>query len=336
MKTQWWMTVALAVGLMNASLADATLYQGQPAEQAGLVLKNWGAGSIEDSTETTFVGSRSLKVITRGLFSGGWVEFQNPVDLRPDIGAPDKVMRFALRFPGTTAGGGATGGGVRGGPGGFGEFGEGPGGAPRGGGGLSGPGAPGAPGGAGSGGGGQTSTPTMREVRIILETTDGKKTEFMLPLQNIRPDDAGWQSVSIPLAGIPNLRETNGQIRRVAIAGDNLGVFYVGEIRVLSEQTPIQGYFVVQNAFGGTFTSRSNSRIVIAGNDELTFIGVSEAGNQPVVFRWSFEDPSLVDGEEQVVRRRFPRRGTYTVYLTIADPYGKREPATARMEIQVN
>ncbi|MFQ3610017.1 MAG: PKD domain-containing protein [Fimbriimonadales bacterium] len=334
MKSHWWMTLGLAVGLISTGLADATLYQGQPAEQAGLTLRNWGAGTIEDSTETTFVGSRSLKVMTRGMFSGGWVEFQNPVDLRADLGATDKVMRFALRFPGTvTGGGGAMGGGPRGGAGDFGEMGSGPRGGPQSGGGLSGPGAPGAPGG---GGGQQTSAPTMSEVRIILQTTDGKKTEFMLPLQNIRPDDAGWQSVSIPLAGIPGLRETNGQIRRIAIAGDSIGVFYVGEIRVLSEQTPIQGYMVVQNAFGGTFTSRSDARIVIAGNDELTFIGVSEAGNQPVVFRWSFEDPNQVDGEGQVVRRRFPRRGTYTVYLTIADPFGKRAPTTTKMEIQVN
>ncbi len=328
MKSHWWMTIGLAVGLLCTGTADAILYQGQPAEQAGLSLRNWGAGSIEDSTETTFVGSRSLKIITRGQFSGGWVEFQNPVDLRPDFGAGDKVMRFALRFPGTVAGRGA-----RGEPSGFGEFGGGPTGGPQAGGGLSGPGAPGAPSG---GGGGQTTSPTMSEVRIILQTTDGKKTEFMLPLQNIRPDDAGWQSVSVPLAGIPGLRETNGQIRRIAIAGDSVGVFYVGEIRVLSEQTPIQGYLVVQNAFGGTFTSRSDTRLVVAGNDELTFIGVSEAGNQPVVFRWSFEDPNQVDGEGQVVRRRFPRRGTYTVHLTIADPYGKRAPATAKIEIQVN
>jgi hypothetical protein len=36
------------------------------------------------------------------------------------------------------------------------------------------------------------------------------------------------------------------------------------------------------------------------------------------------------------VRRRFPKRGNYTVHLTIADPLGVRPPATAKIQIQVN
>ncbi len=123
-----WLT-GLAVGLASAGFADATLYAGQPTENAGITLRSWGAGSIEDSTETTFVGSRSIKVLTRGTLSGGWVVFNTPVDLRADVNAPDKAMRFTLRFAGTS--GGAMGGGAGGpqAPGGLG----GPGGAPRGG-----------------------------------------------------------------------------------------------------------------------------------------------------------------------------------------------------------
>jgi hypothetical protein len=331
-----WLT-GLAVGLAGAGFADATLYAGQPTENAGITLRSWGAGSIEDSTETTFVGSRSLKVLTRGMLSGGWLVFNTPVDLRADLNAPDKAMRFTLRFAGTSGGaaGGAGGpqapGGIggsgapRGGPGFGGE-----GGGPESPGGFGGPGAP-------AGGGAQTTTPTLRELRLIIETSDGKRTETMLPLQNLRTDELGWQSLSAPLRSIAGLRETNGQIAKIGFFGDTTGVFYIGEIRTLSEGGALQGYMAIQNTFGSVFTSRSQERLSIASGDELIFFGVAEGVSAPVEYRWSFgDDPSQVDGTGQVVRRRFPKRGNYTVHLTIADPQGVRPPATARIQIQVN
>lgn len=306
-----WLT-GLAVGLAGAGFADVTLYAGQPTENAGIILRSWGAGSIEDSTETTFVGSRSIKVLTRGMLSGGWVVFNTPVDLRADVNAPDKVMRFTLRFAGT--GGGAAGGGA---------------GGPQAPGGFGGPSAP--------AGGGQTATPTLRELRLIIETSDGKQTETVLPLHNLRTDESGWQSLSVPLRAIPGLRETNGQIAKIGFFGDATGVFYIGEIRTLSEGGPIQGYIAIQNTFGSVFTSRSQERLSIASGDELIFFGVAENVSTPVEYRWSFsDDPSQVDGTGQVVRRRFPKRGNYTVHLTIADPLGVRSPATAKIQIQVN
>ena len=331
-----WLT-GLAVGLAGAGFADATLYAGQPTENAGITLRSWGAGTIEDSTETTFVGSRSLKVLTRGMLSGGWLVFNTPVDLRADLNAPDKAIRFTLRFAGASGGaaGGAGGpqapGGIggsgapRGGPGFGGE-----GGGPEAPGGFGGPGAP-------AGGGAQTTTPTLRELRLIIETSDGKRTETMLPLQNLRTDELGWQSLSAPLRSIAGLRETNGQIAKIGFFGDTTGVFYIGEIRTLSEGGALQGYMAIQNTFGSVFTSRSQERLSIASGDELIFFGVAEGVSAPVEYRWSFgDDPSQVDGTGQVVRRRFPKRGNYTVHLTIADPQGVRPPATARIQIQVN
>ncbi len=330
-----------AVGLMSLAAADVTLYAGQPAEQSGITLRSWGSGSIEDSTETTFVGSRSMKVLTRGMLSGGWIIFDTPRDLRADLNAPDKVIRFTLRFPTTS---GAVGGGGAGGPaapGGQGGL-AGPGGAPRSGPGFGGDlgGGPQAPGGFSGGpaaGGGQTTTPTLRQLRLVFETSDGKRTETLLPLQNLRTDESGWQSVSLPLSAIPELRSTNGQLTKLGLFGDAAGVFYIGEIRTLSETGPLQGYIAVQNAFGSVFTSRSQSQLSIASGDELTFFGVAEGVSIPVEYRWSFgDDPSQVDGVGNVVRRRFPKRGVYTVHLTIVDPYGHRPPATAKIEIRVN
>ncbi|GIV09150.1 MAG: hypothetical protein KatS3mg019_1241 [Fimbriimonadales bacterium] len=325
------LTGILATGLLSVALADATLYAGQPAAEAGLTLRSWGAGTIEDSTETTFVGSRSIKILTRGLLSGGWIVFSSPMDIRADLNAPDKVMRFTLRFAGGGASGGAVGGGGQGAPP--------PPGGPGGFGGPEGPGGLGAPGGprGGSGASTQATVSALRELRLIFETSDGKRTETMLPLQNLRTDESGWQSASMPLRAIEGLRETSGQIAKIGVFGNTTGVFYIGEIRTLSEGGAIQGYMAIQNTFGSVFTSRSQERLSIAGGDELIFFGVTEGVSTPVEYRWSFSgDPSQVDGVGNVVRRRFPRRGNYTVHLTIADPYGIRPPTTAKIEIQVN
>ena len=316
---KWWMIgLTLSTAWLASAYADIVLYRGLPISETGITLRSWGSGSIEETTETVFIGSRSLKLTTRGYFAGGWLEFQSPVDLRADLNAPDKVLRFTLRFPGTAtvaAGGASTG--PRGG--GFGEF-----------------GAPGAP----PGGGTTTQTttqPTAQELRIVLETSDGKRTDFLLPLQGIRPDESGWQSVSMPLNAIPYLKQTNGQIARIGIFSDAATTFYLGEIRTLSEQTPLQGYIYVVNSYGFSFNSRRDSKIVIAANDELTFYGISESGTVPVVFRWSFGgDPNLIDAEGNASRRRFPKKGTVTVILTIADPYGARKPVTAQIEVQAN
>jgi len=330
MMYRWrWIATALAISLagMVGVRADVALYRGLPLEEAGLTLRAWGSGTIEETTETIFVGSRSLKLTTRGYFAGGWLEFKSPIDLRADLNGSDKVLRFTLRFPGTAtvaAGGapsGPRGGGVGAPPGG-----------PRGGG-LGEFGGPGTP-----PSGGTTSTaPTAQELRIVLETTDGKRTEFILPLQGVRPDESGWQSVSMPLNAIPDLKQTNGQIARIGIFSDANATFYIGEIRTLSESTPLQGYIYVVNSYGFSFNSRNDTKVVIAANDELTFYGVSESGTVPVVFRWSFGgDPNVVDAEGNGIRRRFPKKGTFTVILTIADPYGARKPATAKIEVQVN
>jgi hypothetical protein len=37
----------------------------------------------------------------------------------------------------------------------------------------------------------KTTTPALRELRLIIETSDGKRTETMLSLQNLRTDELG-------------------------------------------------------------------------------------------------------------------------------------------------
>lgn len=174
---------------------------------------------------------------------------------------------------------------------------------------------------------------------MILETTDSKRVDFTIPLDFLRgTDTSGWRSIGVALNAIPGLKETNGQIARVGMFGDLPSVFYVGEIRVTSEEGSLKGFIIAASNVGGTFDSRSTEKIVIAANDELILQGMGEGGTTPLVYRWNFGDGKAneVDAEARTIRRRFPKPGLYTVTLTVADAYNLRPPAQVTLTVQVN
>jgi hypothetical protein len=331
------LTCIAASGWMSAS-ADVVIYGGLPAAETQTELRPWGSGKIEEIQEIIFTGSRSLRITTRGAFAGGWLNLSRGADVRSDMNNAAMMLRFTLRLPGITAagggggGGGLTGGGDLGSPGGL---------TPPGGQGGR-PGGFGTPGGLGGGGGSGSGTqnlPPLTSLRIILETTDGKRTEFTLPLEAARTSgDTAWVQAGIPLQAIPGLRETNGQISKVGMFGNTTSLFVVGEIRTTVDQFALNGYMIVTNTTGLMYDSRSNDKIIIAANDELIFYGQGEAGSTHLVYRWNFGDGTSneVDAEAPAIRRRFPKSGNYVVQLTIADPHGIKPPKKASIKVQVN
>lgn len=333
--TQGTISVGIALSLWLPAPADVVIYGGLPVAETQAELRSWGAGKIEETQDLVFTGSRSLRITTRGAFAGGWLAMNRGADVRNDMNNANMLLRFTLRLPSVTVagGGGASGGGLTGG----GDLGS-PGGLTPPGGGR--PGGLGAPGGLGGGGGGSPQNlPPLASLRIMLETTDGKRTEFTLPLETVRAgSDSAWVQVGVPLQAIPGLRETNGQISKIGMFGNTTSLFVVGEIRTTVDQSTLNGYMIVTNTTGLMYDSRSNDKIVIAANDELIFYGQGEGGATPVVYRWNFGDgtSSETDAEAPALRRRFPKAGNYVVTLTIADPYGIKQPKTASIKVQVN
>lgn len=236
--TQGAISICIAVNLFSLASADVIVYGGLPAAETQTELRSWGAGKIEETQDLVFTGSRSLRITTRGAYAGGWLHLSRGADVRSDMNNANMMLRFTLRLPGVTlAGGGGTGGGLTGG----GDFGSSGGLAPPGGQGGR-PGGQGAPGGLGGGSSGSQNLSPLAHLRVVLETTDGKRAEFLLPLDTVRAGaDTAWTQVGVPLQAIPGLKETNGQISKVGMFGNTTSLFVVGEIRTTIDQSAPNG-----------------------------------------------------------------------------------------------
>ncbi len=262
-------------------------------------------------------------------------------------GIPGAGKGGGAGFPGVGGGGGAGAGFPGGGRGGFGGGAGAPGaggqGFPGGGrGGFGGgSGAPGAggqgfPGGGrgGFGGGGfpggggaAASTEGLKTLRVIITTADGKRSEAYIPVDTSSANDRGWKTVSVPLQAISGFDATNKVIKVVGLSGDATSTFYLGDLRVINDSTPIRGEPSIRNAN-------------LALGDSLTLTATGSGGSSILKYTWDFDDTdgstTDVDAEGRSVTHRFRKAGTFKVTLTISDVYGLKAPYSTEVTIKVN
>lgn len=332
MKTFTMLSLLALAGVASAQ----TLYAPQrTVKDQGISIKGWGSGTIAETDEVGKDGPRSLRVSTRNYFQGGILTYASPIDLSKAAGDKNNLLQFSVRVAesGSTSGAGSSGGpgrpggfagaGGPGGPGGVGGQGGGPGGKQGGG-----------PGGAGGGGGAtggsvvasaQLTDVPLRTVRMIVTTSDGKKSEAFLPINGTFAK-TNWVGMAIPLSAINGFDRTNKMVTGLAFSGDATSTFYIGDLKVANDSTPIQGEMNIKDPMN------------LALGDELEFQGYGFAGATPVVFSWDFDasDGIQVDAEGQVVKRKFRKAGTYTVTLTVSDMNHVKTPVMKTVKITVN
>ena len=227
-------------------------------------------------------------------------------------------------FPGGRGPGGGQGGAGFPGGGGF-PGGRGPGGA-GGQGGAGFPGGGGFPGGAGA----ANATPTLNTVRVIITTTDGKKSEAYLPVSTSSGGERGWKTVAIPLQAINGFDRTNKTSKDIAFSGDATTTFYVGDVRVVNDATAITGEIYGRRSYNAAL------------GDKVTFTGRGEGGASVLEYVWDFDDADGIqeDAIGQSVTHQFrhasPAGGKTIVTLTIRDKYGLKPSKTAKVEVVVN
>ncbi|AIE85102.1 PKD domain-containing protein [Fimbriimonas ginsengisoli] len=232
---------------------------------------------------------------------------------------------FPGGFPGGPGGFGGGKGGGGGAPGGFGGGGQG--GAPG--------GFPGAPGqgkggfggfgGAGGLSGGTTSASVLKTLRFVITTSDGKKSEVYAPVNVNATGERGWLTVAVPLQAISGLDRTNKQITAIALAGDATTTFYVGDMRIVNDSTPIRGEI-------------NQGNLNLGAGEEATLTGYGFGGSSILRYTWDFDDSDgiQVDAEGQTVKRKFRKPGTYTITLTVSDFYGLKQPYTTTIKAVIN
>lgn len=190
------------------------------------------------------------------------------------------------------------------------------------------PGMPGMPGMPGYGGRGGYTAPTMttrvmKQMRVVVVTTDGKQYEAVAPFEPPITDQEGWFPIGIALGAFKGL-SPDAKIKEIRVFGDAYGVFYVGEIRVATDHTPITG--------------DAGEEQIVAANDLVRLEARASAGITPLKYSWDFDasDGIQEDAVGKVVTTRYRKPGVYTVTLTVTDVFGLKKPFVATTRITVN
>ncbi len=333
---------------MAAAQGDGAvvLYRaGLELKDQSISLKSWGSGIITETDDTAYEGTKSVRVTTKNHYQGGSMIFGNAANLAAASADKSNLLRITFKTldsatgsTGGPAGGGRGGPGIGGPPPSGGRGGGAAGGLGQGGGEDSPGGAFGGSGGRGGGvpgaGGAQT---TLSSMRVIITTTDGLKSEAVLSVSSAGTD-RGWKQSSIPLSAIKGFDRTNKVVKQVSFAGDTSTAFYVGELRVVSDKTPIRGEPNVR-------TMMTNVGIPVV------FSATGSGGSSSLKYSWDFDDADgiQVDAEGQAVRHKFRqpsmdqrnpaasrKNGEFIVTLTISDAYGVKEPYSTQIKVKVN
>ncbi|MCC7231251.1 MAG: PKD domain-containing protein [Fimbriimonadaceae bacterium] len=334
-----------------ATVAAATVFAQTPVviytpvkviKDQNIGLKSWGSGTASETDELAYEGAHSVRISTRNYFAGGLMQFNSAISLGDRFGDKSNMLRIVYRAADSTTilgggrgPGGGPGGGVAGpGAGGLGGAGGGKaGGGAAGGGGFAGPGqglGGGKGGGQGPGGfggpGGQTAAPQkLQNIRVIVTTTDGKKSEAYIPVATNSSGDKGWRTVAVPLQAISGFDRTNKEVKEIGFAGDVPTTFYIGDLRVLNDTTPISGEPNVRE-------------LNLALGDFVNLSANGYGGSSILKYTWDFDDKDGIqeDSIGQSIKRQFRKPGNYTITLTIVDVFGLKKPYSTTIKAKVN
>ena len=170
----------------------------------------------------------------------------------------------------------------------------------------------------------------LEQIRLLLGATDGKQAEAMLSYADARVGEDDWRILAIPLASIAGLKASNGQLSEIGIFADTPCTLFLGEIRIVRDETPI--------------TIEDMPERTVAVNDEVIFTANASGGVSPLKYEWTYANagefgngkgPLPVDSEGRTVKHRFRKSGDYDVFLVVRDVNGSKKPAVARVKVHV-
>lgn len=324
-------TLTLATILTGSSqVVNMSLYSGAPLGVGGSKVMAWGGGIIAETGDQSIVGNKSLQVKTTSYFSGGIYELGAPANLTQLSTNKENLFQisvFVVRNGAAASGAGSNppigGGGAGSGrpP----EMGGG-----QGGGGMTAGGATPLSGGTPSAGGTTPSaTPStikqMENLRIVIRTSDGKLSEVIIPLMSANGSTGRWRRLGVPMSNIPGFAKSNKEIVSLGFSGDAPATFYLGEARVVTDQTAIQGQMSV-------------TEINVGKTQEVTLWANGEAGFSVLRYSWDFDERDGIqdDSTDQVILRKFRQAGDFIITCTISDAFGLKKPWIGKIKVTVN
>lgn len=336
----------LALSYLAPNSTPILYRAGESVKDQAIKLGNWGSGLAKATDETAFEGVESIRITSRNYFQGGQLSLGRPVDLSAAYVDKANLLRVVFRMvDNTLVIGGAPG--QR--PPGAGGRGPGGGGAGAGGNDIGLTALNVSPGfglftgfGAQVGGkfgrtqGSQAPQPGQGEgtpevaafnnLRLILTTTDGLRSEAYLPAALANAKERGWREIAIPLQGISGFARTNKIVSQIGFSVDRLATFFVGDVRIVNDNTPIKG------------ETNYLDPINVANGDEVTFKASGYGGATILRVVWDFDESDGIQEEAEgwQIRRRFRKPGKYIVTCTFLDKYGLKPSYSSKVSVTVN
>lgn len=334
-----WAVPALAAGQAGAQI----FYRGDNKEVSGITLSGWGSGTVQEETRTFYSGSTSLKIVSHGLYQGGSITFNTPIDLSPYVANPNAYLQFAILIPGLTSGNRTSGGGFPGGgfpgggfPGGAGGGGfQGGGGFPGGGrGGFPGGGFPGGgrggfqggggfPGGGGAiGGNAAQAAQSVQNLRLQVTTANGRSSEILLPVATAR-DDNQWKLFSVPVPALTALSASDAQVKQIRLFADQPTTMYLGKIGTTVDTTPIRIDSIQEK--------------VVPRRVSYRYTATATGGLTPLRYSWDWDATDGIQDESQgrTATHSFGKEGDYVVTVTVSDYFNQKQPAKTTFKVHV-
>ncbi len=286
----WIIPLALMAALCSAGAYAATdrevyIYRGEPL--SGLAtLASWGSGKATESAEKILTGSKSIKITTQGLYAGARIDFPQPVAIFTDGIDPKRYIVFAFYFNDVKDVDPA-----QGSP--YAYEVE------------------------------HYTIPKAGLIHFVFVSDTGAKVSVIEPTNPLDPDD-NWVRIAVPLSKF-KLPEgtTEFRLKRLIITSDLPATFYLGEIRLVTDSSPIKV---------GALSSQT-----VAVYDEVLFDPQVEGGVSSLKYAWDFDSTNGIQAEQsgRVGRFIYTRGGDFTVTLTVSDADNIKDPVTVKTTVTV-
>ena len=215
--------------------------------------------------------------------------------------------------------------------------------------------------------GGQSTKPTpekkqfiLHRLRLILLTDKGELLIDAWPLIPGTLNSAGWRRVDIPLAAFKSSGAERGEILRgLRISSDRADMFYIGQIKLVQESSPIELKITAKpvqektamKAEAGaappaetapkppaTLKVEGVESINAKVGEGIKFHAAVDAGPALARISWDFDgkDGIQVEAEGKNVEWIYEKSGVYTVTCTATDLYGSKKQVTSTLKVIVS
>lgn len=284
---------------------EVVLYGGEPLSGSGIKVYPWGSGTISEDSTKGVTTSHSIQVSSGGLYAGGYLYFAKPVEIAdPSAVGQHDYLEFVINFKSLTRLALDS---YNKAPTGSGEYRPLP---------------------ADFYGNYYDDEPIMvpkaRAMRVTLNSADGKALGHMQAIVKKALDEEGWFTVAVPLSALGLTRESGGYpLNRIGLALDYPDTFWIGSIRIKTDDSPIYVEPLDEQTVGA--------------QDTLVMKADAEAGITSLVYSWDFNSADGIqeDAVGQLAEMMYKNPGAYTVTLTVKDADGIKKPVSVKVKIEV-